>query len=229
MPSSPGLPSWLGDGMTTGVMLPSRTRSLPGPRLADFAGEGYVAPVKTYRFNDVRVLALDQALKNTGVVDVVFHGPNIEVLSHRTMTFDYDLAGNAAVLDAGTQYFPAIRDEIISHFSPGPPAHDVIVFETPPVAFRLALHRTESSMMAALCIRLFCAMSNVSYQMVQHQKATTIWAANPKASKTQLKRSILERFPYLKGQMTKASEHEWDALALAMTHALGEVSDGQPI
>jgi hypothetical protein len=196
------------------------------PKLTNFAVPGYVPPTKTYRFNDLRVLAFDQALQHTGVVDVVFHGPNIEVIIHKTLTLDRDLAGNAAVLEAGAAYFSAIREEIVAHFVPGYGNPDIIIFEQPPVPFKM--FRPESAMMAGLCIKLVCRMGNFPCDMVQAQRAKTVWAANPKASKAQLKRGILEKFPYLKGQMGKATEHEWDALALALTFALGEVSDGSP-
>jgi len=198
------------------------TTSAP-PRLADFAGKGYVPPVKTYRFRDMRVLAFDQTLKHTGVVDVVFRGTNIEVMNHKTLTFDHDLAGNAAVLQAATLYYEPIRSEIVIHFGFTAGTNPDILFEQPPLANKVI--RPESAMMAGLCIKLVCYRAGFPCEMVQAQRTKTDWAANARATKAQVKRGILEKLPHLKGQMVKATEHEWDALALAMTYALNEVGE----
>lgn len=188
------------------------------PQLRDFAAEGYEPPVQEYSFGNLRVLALDQALAHTGLVEVAFDGPNFEVMDHETLVMENDLAGNTAVLKAGAWYFDKMRQVLMDHMVLG--IAQVVVFELPPNAF--AMRRPESSMMAALCLTILCDQLNFENHMVQRQAACTLWAANPKANKTQLKRGILEKFPFLQQSMAKGTEHEWDALALAMTYALGK-------
>jgi hypothetical protein len=192
------------------------TRPPTVPKLASFATPGYEPPVREYRFADLRVLALDQALAHTGLVEVSFHGPTFDIEEHRTIILGDDLAGNTAVLAGGTKYFMSMRQVLMDHIVMGRP--QVVVFELPPNPNRL--HRPESAMMAALVLSILCDQLNLEHEMVQRQAATTLWAANPKATKTQLKYALLDKFPWLKQYMIKATEHEWDALAMALTYAL---------
>jgi hypothetical protein len=201
------------DGMTITDIRPGAP-----PKLADFATRGYEPPTRDYRFAHLRVLALDQALRFTGLVEVTFEGPRFEVIGHHTLTSDYELAGNTAVLQAGVVYFGAMREVLMNRVVLG--TAQVVVYELPPNPNRM--YRPESAMMAALCVNILCTQLNLEHHMVQAQAAKTLWAANPRANKTQLKRGILEKFPWLKQEMARATEHEWDALALALTYALGE-------
>jgi hypothetical protein len=185
------------------------------PRLASFAVRGYEPPVREYRFADLRVLALDQALAHTGLVEVSFHGPTFEIEEHQTITLGDDLAGNTAVLAGGTKYFMSMRQVLMDHIVMGRP--QVVVYELPPNPNKL--HRYESAMMGALVLSILCDQLNLEHDMVQAQAVKTLWAANPKATKTQLKYGILEKFPGLKTTMAKATEHEWDALGMALTYA----------
>jgi Holliday junction resolvasome RuvABC endonuclease subunit len=185
------------------------------PRLANFAVKGYEPPVREYRFADLRVLALDQALAHTGLVEVSFHGPGFEVEEHRTITMDDDMAGNTAVLAAGRAYFGTMRQVLMDHVIMGVP--QVVVYELPPNAF--GMYRPESAMLAALCVGILCEQLNLEHHMVQAQATKTLWASNPKATKTQLKHALLEKWPFLKQAMAKATEHEWDALSMALTYA----------
>jgi Holliday junction resolvasome RuvABC endonuclease subunit len=189
------------------------------PRLVDFATQGYEPPRQDYRFGNLRVLALDQALRHTGLVEVSFERDRFEVIEHQTITTDNDLAGNTAVLEAGAWYFNRMRQVLMDHIVLG--MAQVVVFELPPNPNRL--YRPESAMMAALCVNIICEQLNFEHYMVQAQAAKTLWASNPKANKTQLKRAMLEKFPFLKQSMAKATEHEWDALALALTYAWEKV------
>ena len=93
----------------------------------------------------------------------------------------------------------------------------VVVYELPPNPNRMI--RPESAMMAALVLGIVCDQMNFEHHMVQRQAACTLWAANPKATKTQLKHALLERFPFLQQAMAKGTEHEWDALSMALTYA----------
>lgn len=192
------------------------TRNHPSiPRLADFSAKGYEPPPREYRFAHLRVLAFDQALRHTGLVEVEFEGGTFEVYEHATITTEDDLAGNTAVLRAGASYFYNMRQELMHRMVLGTP--QVVVFELPPNPN--AMYRPESAMMAALCLKIICEQLNFEHHMVQAQAAKTLWAANPKANKTQLKRAIMEKFPFLKQAMAKGTEHEWDALSLALTFA----------
>jgi hypothetical protein len=192
-----------------------RQRHPATPKLADFASRDYEPPVREYRFGHLQVLALDQALRHTGMVEVAFDGPSFEVVEHTTFTTEDDLAGNTAVLRAASRYFYDMRQVLMDHIVLG--TAQVVVFELPPNPN--AMYRPESAMMAALCLRVLCDQLNFEHHMVQAQAAKTLWAANPKANKTQLKRAILEKFPWLKQAMYKATEHEWDALSMALTFA----------
>lgn len=200
----------------------TRHPSVPQPRLADFAASGYEPPTRDYRFGNMLVLALDQALRHTGLVEVSFEGPNFLVIEHATFTTDDDLAGNTAVLAAGTSYYHTMRQELMGRMAMG--KAQVVVFELPPNPNRM--YRPESAMMAALCLGIICQQLNYEHHMVQAQAAKTLWAANPRANKTQLKRALLEKFPFLKQAMAKATEHEWDALSLALTFAAEGPSNG---
>lgn len=210
MPRPPGL-SYRLDGVT----LTDIRRHPSAPQLADFAVRGYEPPTREYNFADLGVLALDQALRHTGLVQVRFNGPKFEVLEHVTFTTEDDLAGNTAVLRAGAKYFYDIRTELTNRLVLG--SSQVVVFELPPNPN--AMYRPESAMMAALCVKIMCEAMNFEHHMVQAQAAKNLWAANPKANKTQLKRAILEKFPFLKQAMYRGTEHEWDALSLALTFA----------
>jgi hypothetical protein len=205
------------DGMTITDIRPG-TR----PKLADFAARGYEPPTRDYRFANLRVLALDQALRFTGLVEVAFTGPSFEIIEHSTMTSSNDLAGNDAVLKAATGYFYTMRQLLMDHIVMG--EAQVVLYELPPNPN--AMFRPESNMLAALCIGILCTQLNLEHYMIQSQAAKTLWAANPKANKTQLKRGILEKFPWLKTVMVGATEHEWDALSFALTYALGGPPDG---
>lgn len=185
------------------------------PQLSDFSVGDYQPPIREYHFGTMQVLAFDQALRHTGFVEVSFEGPSFLVTEHGTLTTDDDLAGNTAVLRAGATYFTTMRQELMNRMMLG--HAQVIVFELPPNPNRM--YRPESAMMAALCLTILCQQLNYEHHMVQAQAAKTLWAANPRANKTQLKRALLERFPFLKQAMAKASEHEWDALSLALTFA----------
>lgn len=191
------------------------TRHPSVPQLRDFSTPGYEPPTREYRFAHLRVLALDQALRHTGLVEVNFDGSSFEVVEHATITTEDDLAGNTAVLRAGSSYFYNMRQELMNRIVLG--MAQVVVFELPPNPN--AMYRPESAMMAALCLKILCEQLNFEHHMVQAQAAKTMWAANPRANKTQLKRGMLERFPQLRQEMVKATEHEWDALALALTYA----------
>jgi hypothetical protein len=191
------------------------TRHPSVPQLRDFSTPGYEPPTREYRFASLRVLALDQALRHTGLVEVVFDGPSFEVTEHTTITSEDDLAGNTAVLWAGANYFYNMRQELMHRMVLG--VAQVVVFELPPNPNRM--YRPESAMMAALCLKVLCDQMNFEHHMVQAQAAKTMWAANPKANKTQLKRALLEKFPFLKQAMAKGTEHEWDALSMALTFA----------
>jgi hypothetical protein len=138
------------------------------------------------------------------------------------LTPDYDLAGNTAVLAAGTRYFNEMRQELMDRIVLG--TAQVVVFELPPNPN--AMYRPESAMMAGLCLKILCEQLNFEHHMVQSQAAKTMWAANPRANKTQLKRGMLEKFPFLKQAMYKATEHEWDALSMALTFAAEGPFDG---
>jgi hypothetical protein len=185
------------------------------PKLGDFAVHGYEPPERHYRFSNVHILALDQALRHTGMVEVSFEGPHFSVTDHTTLTSSNDLAGNTAVLRAGTGYFFTMRQILMDRIMLG--ANQVVVYELPPNPNRM--YRPESAMMAALCLSVLCEQLSLEAHLVQRQAATTLWAANPKATKTQLKRAIIDKFPFLKTEMAKATEHEWDALAMALTYA----------
>jgi Holliday junction resolvasome RuvABC endonuclease subunit len=191
------------------------TRHPSVPQLRDFSTPGYEPPTREYRFGHLRVLALDQALRHTGLVEVTFDGPSFEVVEHVTITTEDDLAGNTAVLRAGASYFYNMRQELMHRMVLG--VAQVVVFELPPNPN--AMYRPESAMMAALCLKILCEQMNFEHHMVQAQAAKTLWAANPRANKTQLKRGMLEKFPFLKQAMAKATEHEWDALSMALTFA----------
>jgi hypothetical protein len=196
-------------------MTTTLTKPTTPPRLASFAVGGYEPPVQHYRFSHLHVLALDQALAHTGLVEVTFEGQNFEILDHSTITSSYDLAGNTAVLRGATEYFYTMRQLLMDHIVMGVP--QVVVYELPPNPN--PMYRPESAMMSALCLSILCEQFNLEHHMVQAQATKTLWAANPKATKVQLKRALLEKFPHLKQAMAKATEHEWDALAMALTYA----------
>lgn len=201
-------------------MTTTLSRPLAPPKLADFSTPGYEPPVREYRFAPGLVLGLDQALAHTGLVGVMFLSTSFEIVEHQTITMDDDLAGNTAVLAAGKKYFSLMRQVLMEHMVPS--GVQVVVYELPPNPTRL--HRPESAMMAAMCLGILCQQLNLEHDMVQRQATTTLWAANPKATKTQLKYALLDKFPFLKTAMAKATEHEWDALAMALTYAFGRAN-----
>jgi hypothetical protein len=198
-----------------------RHPSVPKPKLSDFATPEYEPPTRYYRFANLHILALDQALRNTGIVEVTFDGPDFRVVGHETLTSSNDLAGNTAVLRAATGYYYTMRQLLMDRIVMGVP--QVVVYELPPNT--PGMYRPESSMLAASCLSIICEQLGLDYTMVQRQAACTMWASNPKATKTQLKRAMIDKFPFLKGDMAHADEHQWDALAMALTHAW-EKSDG---
>lgn len=199
-------------------MTTTLSRPLAPPKLADFSTPGYEPPAREYRFAPGLVLGLDQALAHTGLVGVMFLSTSFEIIEHQTLTSDDDLAGNSAVLAAGARYYSTMRQVLMDHIVTGAP--QVVVYELPPNPF--GMHRFESIMLSALCVGVLCDQLNLEHHMVQTQAARTLWAANPKATKTQLKHALLEQFPMLKTAMAKATEHEWDALAMALTYAFGK-------
>jgi hypothetical protein len=196
---------------------------LPRPSLGDFAVPGYVPPERRYSFSNVHILALDQALRSTGIVEVLFDGPSFKIEAHETMTSSNDLAGNTAVLRASTGYYYTMRQVIMDRIVMGVP--QIVVYELPPNPIP-GIWRPEASMLPALCLAIICEQLGLEHHMVQRQAACTLWAANPKATKTQLKRGMIDKFPFLKSAMTKADEHQWDALAMALTYAW-EKDDGR--
>jgi len=183
--------------------------------LSSFAEEGYKAPERAFKFSIGAVQAWDQALATTGMVEVIFGQTQsgrqvIRVTRAITLVPGLPLGGYPAMLKAAVEYEKLIQKYLWFQ--------DVVYEDVPAMGFRL--YRPESSLLAALAIEMACDKRHIEVSTVPAQVPKTDWAANPKATKVQLKNGILEKFPYLEEPMKRADEHQWDALGVALSHAL---------
>lgn len=183
--------------------------------LSSFAAEGHTPSLPEVRFRPGTVVALDQALANTGIVLCRFTEKKCQVLTKDMVSPSYSLSGYPAMLGCAVHYKSFLAARLNDHIICG--GAQEVVYEQPAAR---SVFRPESSLLAAYAIELIAEDLNVKASSVQAQVPKTDWASNSRATKAQLRAGIIEKFPELKDQMGRANEHQWDALGIALSHAL---------
>lgn len=166
---------------------------------------------------NMRVLAFDQALANTGWA-LLGPGAPPEVLSMGTYRPKEDGTGfDLSMRRAYKIYAEALG--LIEAFHP-----DVVVCEMPPIA-KATVMRPESSLMAAQAIHFAARMTDAPILMVNAQQAKRYITGSVRSSKADTKKAVLA--VYRGGlKSNRVNEHVSDALALGLTAiGLGQLAD----
>lgn len=161
---------------------------------------------------DLTVIAFDQALANTGWVQVQFKRGHLPIVIEVGMlgTEAPDLKGHAANLTRSLDLyhqFGWVLDRRVC---------DLVVHETPPVGSHMS--RPESSLLAADGLWHTADRLGLTVKMVANQRAKKILAGNAKVDKRGLRLAVLQHLPDLE-RRRPANEHTYDAAALALTAA----------
>jgi Holliday junction resolvasome RuvABC endonuclease subunit len=193
-------------------------------------GEPDGSPMVPLDILDIRykgkIIAFDQSLSNTGFV--VLNSQNRflqhEIVFEKTGMLKAidDLKGHEKTLDRGMDLFWEIQDVCKAH------RPDAVIFETPPAGGKMS--RPESSLLAALTIRLAALIENpfVKLVMMSRQKAAKRWTGNGNADK-KVVRAALEKLMEAH-KITRPTgpwnEHVVDALSLGLLFMEGSI-DGE--
>lgn len=198
--------------------------------LTDFRIDGDTPPARPLPTLNrrLKVLAFDQAMRNTGYVLLDGRGQTPVISQARTLrTVANEQTGWRSTYIAQETMAFQIADVIRDHADV-----DLIVHESPPSA-RMA--RADSVLLAGLSVRLMARMfaPGVPVWMIGKQKAANILIGNPQAEKKMIKKTFQRIVDttantWVAGITEIAgntyNEHQYDALALAIA---GLVLDGE--
>lgn len=166
---------------------------------------------------DIRLLAFDQTLVNCGMVDITtVEGRPIITATQTLRTPQFATRGHELNLDRSV----VMQDLVMANINRAREAGDidVIVYETPPVANRMA--RPESSLLGAHCVRYTAYKYGILTVSISAQKAKTTIAGFAKADKKAAHEALKRRYSVLQGYPLLRNEHERDALMLAITYLI---------
>jgi Holliday junction resolvasome RuvABC endonuclease subunit len=194
-------------------------------------GEPDGSPMVPLKFLDIRywgkIIAFDQSLSKTGYVVLsnrgnTFSTPEFCFETTGMLTAKDDLKGHEKALDRGMDLFWEIQDVCRAH------RPDSVIFETPPVGGKMS--RPESSLLAALTIRLAAIIENpfVKLIMMSRQKAAKRWTGNANADKKVVRAALEALMEAHKIERPTGywNEHVCDALSLGLLFMEGS-NDGE--
>lgn len=183
-------------------------------KLSDFRTEGVPEAEPTPALAEATVLSFDQTIRRTGWVLLDCDGRGVVVRQRGTLrTEATGQSGWASTFaDADTQAHQITGLFRLLILSP----QSVVVHEMPAVA---GGHRTESSSLAAMAIRMRAADWNIPVAMISAQMAKNEVFGYVGAGKAKVA-AALKAKSWITYQETPHNEHEYDALALAVTYLI---------
>lgn len=154
------------------------------------------------------ILAFDQSLRNTGWALLV----GVEVVQTGMLKTTEVSKGHLDSLLRAERMYEDVGDLMASLY----PRPQVIVHEMPPVALPGRMMRPESSLLAALAIRIAVAsIPQVPVVMIGAQQAKRRWTGKGNAKKAEVKVAVLALDPHdTVRTMKPMNEHTIDAIAL---------------
>lgn len=155
------------------------------------------------------ILAVDQALANTGLI--WFTGPDPIVVEGKGLLRSKGLLdGNEASLNRAAE----MTDEF--DIILGYPHLEYIIYEIPPLGN--LVQRPESSLLAAMALRVAARGRNLKTVGVSANKAKRVLTGSGNAAKKKVREALYEKYPVFKG----LNEHQADAAALIIAHFYGD-------
>jgi Holliday junction resolvasome RuvABC endonuclease subunit len=161
-------------------------------------------------------LGVDQSLANSGIV--LMECAEVPKIISKTMLRSTTLLDSSeATLRRAEDMVEEFRLFLGDH------SHivriDLIIHETPPRANQL--QRPESSLLAALALRLAAKPLGLSYTSVTANAAKKHFTGSGNATKAKMRERMWERYPEFK--TFKLNEHQADAAALVVTYRYPDV------
>lgn len=164
-----------------------------------------------YRFQGT-VVAFDQSLSSTGWAKVKIIGGQAVVREVGNIKTSAVAKGH----EDNLQRAMLVHRQVLQVMAMAKEGDTLVVHETPPVGGRMS--RPESSLLAALGIRLAAQSLGMPLHMVGAQRAKKLLTGNSNADKKEVRATIDRVFPIV-ATLKPRNDDTYDAIALALAGA----------